>query len=67
MAEEKKNRKIECTADKHQNHLCFLMGEGWHLTQKQKYKDMVQDAQYRCEYCDRTAQKAENLCAPIEL
>ena len=67
MTEEKKQPNLECTEEKHKDHLCFLMCEGWHLTHPQEYKAIVKDAEYRCKYCDRTAQKADNLCEPIKL
>ena len=65
MADRQNN--LECTEEKHKYHLCYLMGEGWHLTHPQGYKEMVQDAQYRCGFCDRTAKSEENLCDPIKL
>ena len=67
MNEDNKKYKLECTEDKHKDHLCFLMCEGWHLTNREKYKSMVKDAAYRCQYCDRTAKYPENLCEPVEL
>ena len=67
MANEKKNHNLECTEDNHKNHLCYLMCEGWHLTHPQGYKAIVKDAEYRCEYCDRTAKSDIDLCAPIKL
>ena len=66
MSEEKKSN-LECTSDEHQDHLCFLMCEGWHLAHPKGYKEIVKDAEYRCEYCDRTAKNHHNLCKPKEL
>ena len=67
MAEEKKPQNLECTEEKHKDHLCFLMAEGWHLANPQQYKAIVTDAQYRCRFCDRTANNPDNLCQPIKL
>ena len=67
MENNKEKHKLECTADKHKNHLCFLMCEGWHLSHREEYKAIVKNAEYRCQACDRTAQKADNLCEPVKL
>ncbi len=67
MPDEKMTHNEDCKTDKHNEHLCFLMYEGFHLKNKEAYKQMVQDANYRCQNCGRTAKRAENLCVPIEL
>jgi hypothetical protein len=67
MAEERMAHNEKCGSDGHNEHLCFLMYEGFHLKNKEAYKQMVQDAQYRCQNCGRTAKSEENLCAPIAL
>ncbi len=56
-----------CESDAHNTHLCFLMYEGYHLSHPDGYREMVQDARFRCQNCGRTAKSAEMLCAPIEL
>ena len=67
MQEVTKQHNAECTADAHNEHLCYLMCDGFHYSHKEQYKVMVQDANFRCQYCARTAKRAENLCAPIPL
>lgn len=57
-----------CPSDRHkEEHLCFLMYGGFHLAHPDKYRDMVQDARFRCEHCSRTAAKAESLCKPVAI
>lgn len=51
----------------HEEHLCYLMYNGFHNDHKEEYKNMVQDAQYRCEFCSRTAKEAKHLCKPVKL
>jgi hypothetical protein len=51
----------------HKEHLCFLMYQGFHFKNKDEYKQLVQDAQFRCQNCGRTAKSADNLCEPVEL
>ena len=60
-------QKPECATGHHEHHLCFLMGDGFHFSNKAEYKAMVQNAEYRCENCSRTACAARHLCAPIPL
>jgi hypothetical protein len=48
-------------------HLCHLQHEGYHYGHREEYKALVQNAQYLCQNCGRTAKNAENLCAPKEL
>lgn len=56
-----------CPPESHQQHLCFLQYEGYHYGHRAEYKALVQDAQYLCQNCGRTAKSAANLCAPKEL
>ncbi len=56
-----------CSDDKHKEHLCFLQYEGYHYAHKPEYKALVQDAQFICENCGRTAKNAMNLCVPRDL
>ena len=57
----------DCKEGAHKEHLCFLMYEGFHFSNKDAYKALVKDAEYRCQNCGRTAKSAANLCAPVKL
>ena len=67
MAETQMQHNQDCTSDAHDNHLCFLMYEGFHYQKREEYKSLVQDAQYRCQQCGRTAKSDKNLCMPVAL
>ena len=67
MAEPSVEKLVCWHAEEHKKHLCFLMSEGFHYEHPDEYREMVQDAHYRCQNCPRTAKCAENLCMPIEL
>ena len=56
-----------CESDYHDRHICFLMYEGFHYSNRDGYRELVQDAHYRCQNCGRTAKEAKNLCAPVDL
>ncbi len=67
MTEKQMEHNSECKNEGHDKHLCFLMYEGFHLSNPKEYKEMVQNAQFRCQNCGRTASKSEYLCDPIAL
>jgi len=58
---------MSCKEEGHDEHLCFLMYDGFHLRNKEAYKELVQNACFRCQNCGRTAKNDINLCAPIRL
>jgi len=47
----------------HERHLCELLKN---MTQEQ-YKSLIQNAQYFCQHCGRSAAKSENLCFPEKI
>lgn len=67
MDEKQVQHNEDCKEDRHSEHLCYLQYEGYHYSKKAEYKALVQDAQFICQNCGRTAKNAENLCAPREL
>ena len=40
-----------CATASHATHLCHLMYEGFHFQNREAYKAVVQDAQFRCQQC----------------
>ena len=67
MSEEKIANNESCTSDVYNEHLCFLICDGFYETNKVAFRAMVQDAQYRCTICGRTAKNKKNLCDPVAL
>ncbi|MHC4672385.1 MAG: hypothetical protein ACYTF1_01800 [Planctomycetota bacterium] len=67
MAEKQLDHNTECQSSSHGQHLCFLMHDGFHYGNREEYKAMVRDANYRCQNCARTAKDDKYLCAPVEL
>jgi hypothetical protein len=67
MTEEKRAHNEDCGDAEHGKHLCFLMYEGFHLSNKQAYKDLVANAEFRCQQCGRTAKSGKSLCDPVRL
>ena len=64
---ENKQHNTDCNTDKHNEHLCYLQYGGFHYSNRSEYKALVQDAQFICRNCGRTAGNAANLCDPVEL
>ena len=67
MIQEQIAHNQTCNDGGHGKHLCFLMYEGFHLNHRTEYKALVQDAQFRCQQCGRTAKSKESLCMPEPL
>ena len=67
MAEQKMATNESCASDVDNEHMCFLICDGFYETNKDAFRAMVQDAQYRCQICGRTARSEKNLCAPVAL
>ena len=67
MTQEKMANIESCASDLYNEHLCFLICDGFYETGKEAFKAMVQDAEYRCQICGRTAKSQKNLCDPVAL
>ncbi len=67
MSDSHMKHNCDCDKPEHEKHLCFLMYEGFHFKNKEAYKDLVQDAQFRCQQCGRTAKASSSLCMPVPL
>ncbi len=67
MAEEHPKDNSECTSSLHSQHLCYFVSQGFHLSDKQEYKAMVENPQFICSGCGRLANSEKNLCKPAKL
>jgi hypothetical protein len=74
MADKKKDKPAEkkaeckkCEGDLHKQHLCYLMYEGFHYSNRAEFKKLVHEAEYVCMNCGRTAKHDASLCAPAKL
>lgn len=57
----------ECKSDEHTKHLCYFVSYGYHVDNPQEYKDLVEEARYKCQFCGRTAHLDKSLCMPLKL
>ncbi|MHC4205100.1 MAG: hypothetical protein ACYSTT_10655 [Planctomycetota bacterium] len=67
MAEELVQLKSERCTGNHSEHLCYLMSQGFHLSDEQGFKALIEDAKYRCDHCGHHAKSEANLCVPMHL
>jgi hypothetical protein len=47
--------------------LCYIIAQGFNLTDEQSYLALISDPKFRCKHCDRQAASNRNLCVPIGL
>ena len=67
MVETKNQVETCCNPELHNEHLCYIISQGMHLTDQQAYNALTAEPKFRCCHCDRTAHGAANLCVPTEL
>lgn len=67
MVEKATPRRQRCVAIRHDRHLCHLTDRYFHIRCPERFRTMVLDPQYACEFCGRTAHNARNLCYPMPL
>jgi F0F1-type ATP synthase epsilon subunit len=67
MAEELVQIKSECCTAEHSQHLCYIISQGFHLSDEQEYTALVEEAEFVCKHCGRHAKCAANLCVPVPL
>jgi hypothetical protein len=68
MAKDKiPENNTECSSEQHSRHLCFLMNNDFHHTNKEEFQEMVSVPEFICKNCSQTAKEAANLCNPEKL
>ncbi|MGA2171822.1 MAG: hypothetical protein ABSG82_02250 [Sedimentisphaerales bacterium] len=58
---------VECKSSLHNEHLCYIISQGFNLSDKREYGSLVENPQFRCEHCGRVAGSDKNLCKPRKL
>ncbi|MBC8217769.1 MAG: hypothetical protein H8E73_04835 [Planctomycetes bacterium] len=58
---------LECCTGLHTEHLCYMVSQGFHVSDEQEYEALVENARYQCNRCERVAASDANLCVPVPL
>lgn len=67
MAEENALHNTQCNSESHDQHLCYLMSQGFHLSDEQEYEALTSDPRFQCDHCGRKANGDHSLCVPVSL
>lgn len=67
MTEESVSHNSECGMPSHNRHLCYIVAQGFHVTEPEDYQKLVSEPEFKCETCGRVAKSDENLCNPVRL
>lgn len=67
MADTKIQLEIVSDTDLQDEHLCYIVSQGLHLTDEEGYRTLIENSKFRCGHCGRTARSRQNLCIPVDL
>lgn len=67
MAMEYTKHNTACQTGVHTEHLCYIISQGFHLSDEENYKVLVEYAEYKCRRCGRVAKSDANLCLSAPL
>ena len=67
MTEQEIQDFMECRSESHDQHLCYLISQGFHLSDEQEFRLLTENPKFQCRRCGRIANKDKNLCVPFEL
>ena len=67
MAKEIKLPNSRCNSRMHNQHLCTLADQYFHVHESEKFREMVKDPEFKCQFCGRIAKSHEILCYSAEL
>jgi len=67
MVEKYPEQNAECRSPLHKQHLCYIVSQGFHLSDEQEYKGLVENPEFKCQHCGRVAKSDKNLCKPVSL
>jgi hypothetical protein len=55
-----------CHLPSHNHHLCYLVSQGFDLSDPSEFKGLMSEPTYECGNCGRLAHSNENLCKPVK-
>ena len=67
MAQKLIQHNTKCCTGNHTEHLCYLISQGFNISDELEFTALIEDAEYRCDHCGRHAKSDANLCVPMQL
>jgi len=67
LAEETFNNNSDCESPSHTQHLCYMISQGFNLSDEAEYQELIKDPQFKCQKCGRSAKSRINLCKPVDI
>ncbi len=65
MAIKKIQQNLDCKSETHNKHMCYLISQGFQLSNPDEYDALVENPRFKCQHCGRVAKNKGNLCEPI--
>jgi ATP-dependent Clp protease ATP-binding subunit ClpA len=65
--QESVKHNLECKSESHGQHLCYIISQGFHLSDEEAYRNLVKAPKFKCQHCGRVANSDKNLCRPVTL
>ncbi len=56
-----------CGSSSHEQHLCYIISQGFHLNDEAEYQVLIKNPKFKCQKCNRLAASKINLCKPEKL
>ena len=67
MGGKKIPQNLDCKSESHNKHMCYIISQGYHLSDPDEYDALVKGAEFKCRHCGRRAKSLDNLCEPFRL
>jgi hypothetical protein len=67
MTEEHQKDNAECKSETHGRHLCYIVSQGFNLSDPKEYDAIIKNPGFKCQHCGQSAKSMDNLCVPDKL
>ena len=59
--------KTQSSNELSEEHLCYIVSQGFNISDEESYLELIVEPRFRCEHCGRQAADNRNLCVPMVL
>ena len=66
MTEEAFETNSGCESSSHTQHLCYIISQGFNLSNESEFAELIKNPQFTCQKCGRLAKEQVNLCKPVK-